>query len=101
MSKAVYEQKVLCSFCGEGLVSVARWNMRCSTCKSNNNTKTYNAVTVSKRDPSAIIHTDEGEKVFVDKFGREVDNPGYDLENDRHGKHFTHGRARWEGKTIL
>lgn len=42
-------------------------------------------VNVSKRTPAAVIEDANGNKVFVDKFGKEVQDTGYDLKKDPRG----------------
>lgn len=97
-----WTKKVICSFCGQNLVLLKDWNKRCAQCKNGGVPRHLeDDIRIVKRDPAAIIETENGSTVFVDKFGKDVDNPGYDLQNDPRGKHFTDGRTKWEGKTIL
>lgn len=95
--------QVMCSFCHKGLIPANRWYKRCELCKGNNvdKSKSRKVSAIQNRDPSAIIETESGAKVFVDKYGKEVDNPGYDLQNDSHGRDYTHTREKFESQVIL
>ena len=46
-------------------------------------------VIVGKRNPAAVIKDEQGREIFVDKSGKEVKNPGYDLKKDPRGWGFT------------
>ena len=80
-----------CMFCHTNKVPLKDWNKRCSDCKKLQQTKDEEEqrVNVKSRQPAAIITTEGGEKIFVDKFGKEVKNPGYDLQNDARGFKYT------------
>lgn len=81
----------ICLFCKKNEVPMSRWNRRCDECRQKQAQKDENEkkqidMGIGKRIPAAVITIDNtGQKVFVDKFGREIENPGYDLENDPRG----------------
>lgn len=80
-------QTAICLFCNQTEVSIQNWNKRCPACKENQKAKDdeEQRITVGQRMPAARIVTEDGREVWVDKFGKEVDNPGYDLRNDPRG----------------
>lgn len=84
-----------CLFCNDPAhqVPIQRWNMRCAECKKIQTKKDEEEqrLSIQSRDPAAIIHPDGTEKteVFVDKFGKETKNPGYNLKEDPRGWKFT------------
>lgn len=94
----------ICLFCGKNEIPIEDWNKRCGLCraeqaKKDEIEKQQIDMGIGKRLPAARIVTDDGKEVWVDKFGREVDNPGYDLQNDPRGWQKT-GTAPKE-KTII
>lgn len=88
-------QTALCLFCKVNRVPLKDWNKRCSECKEKQSAidREEQRVNVGARQPAAIIEIEGGQKVFVDKFGNEVPNPGYDLVNDPRGYNYT-GKAQ-------
>lgn len=90
-----------CLFCKKNLVERKRWNLPCEECgkKQVEEIKKESGVVVGNRKPAARLVNDEGHEVYVDKFGVEVDNPGYDLEHDPRGWEHT-GRKPGD-KTII
>ena len=79
-----------CLVCGKN--KVRRWNDTCQDCKKNNRIKKTGAA-IGKRMPAAVIKTDDGREIFVDKFGKEVKEHNYDLKNDPRGYKAT-GRGK-------
>ena len=84
----------VCLFCNKTEVHISDWNKRCPKCKEEQRLKDEEekrAIGIRKRKPAAIIDVlykngiPTGQKVYVDKFGEEVENPGYDLKNDPRG----------------
>lgn len=80
----------ICCFCNKNEVPLKDWNKRCSECREKQKQLDEAEIKeiesgIKKREPAAVITTEAGQKIFVDKFGREVDNPGYDLKNDPRG----------------
>lgn len=95
------EKKVLCGFCGQSLVLMKDWNKRCAECKVEKEVERHNDIVMKKGDPAAVITIDgTSQKVFVDKNGNEVDNPGYDLNNDPRGYKYTNGEST-RGQTYI
>ena len=90
----------LCLYCRQNFVPLNKWNSRCSEClvKYHSKSKKLNTKAVSSREPAAIIEA-KGHEVFVDKFGKEVDNPGYDTKNDARGWNYT-GKSK-RTKTVI
>jgi hypothetical protein len=94
----------VCCFCNKSEVPVEKWNMRCPECKAKQVAqdaieKKQIEMGIGKREPAAIIEPEvdgkpTGQKVFVDKFGTEVENPGYDLENDPRGWRYSGARPK-------
>lgn len=83
-----------CRYCNKGKVAATTPLRRCNECRQAKSTdQVEGQVTLGKRQPAAVIteFTDQGGKneVFVDKRGKEVDNPGYDLASDPRGWEFT------------
>jgi hypothetical protein len=94
----------ICLFCKKNEVPLNDWNRRCTECREKQKKKDeieqqQLAMGIGKRTPAAVITLENGEKVFVDKFGKETDNPGYDLKNDPRGWGFT-GKSKPERKII-
>ncbi|HDY90311.1 MAG TPA: hypothetical protein ENH82_19600 [bacterium] len=58
------------------------------------------ATGVGRRMPAAVITTKDGRKIYVDKFGKEIKNHGYDLDNDPRGFKTT-GRGKSNVKVII
>lgn len=85
--------ETLCAYCHKNLVPIGKWNRKCDECKEKAKEKKADVKKTGRglttRIPAAVIKTDDGTEVFVDKFGKEVDNPGYDLKNDPRGWGFT------------
>ena len=84
-----------CKFCGIGKVPITKANRRCESCRQTlvGNKLNHLEVRLGRRKPAAIVEvsleeTTEKEKLFVDKFGNPVENPGYDLERDPRGWDF-------------
>lgn len=92
------EEMVVCLFCGVSKVPLRKRSLRCVDCKSQK-IKSEKIVVVTKRTPSAVITTENGEKVFVDEHGKEVTDHPYDLKNDPRGYKAT-GQAPKE-RTII
>ena len=81
-------QTAICLFCHETEVPIADWNKRCPKCKAKQqkiDEEEQSRMIIGQRLPAARIVTDDGKEVWVDKFGKPVDNPGYDLKNDPRG----------------
>lgn len=80
-------QEAVCLFCHKNKVPLQDWNRRCKECKALQKDKDEQEkrVILGSRMPAAVIKTDNGEEIFVDKFGDPVENPGYDLKNDPRG----------------
>lgn len=94
----------ICLFCKKNEVEIEDWNKRCTECRAKQKQKDEIEkqqinVGIGKRMPAAVITLDNGQKVFVDKFGQEVDNPGYDLEHDPRGWSYT--GAKQKERTII
>lgn len=86
------EDTAICLFCNKERVPLADWNKRGPNCKAKlkveqEKEEKNQSVIIGKRLPAAIINPDAApeENVFVDKFGKETENPGYDLKNDPRG----------------
>lgn len=90
-------------WCGITVVPVERWNRKCENCKKKDaiaKTKMQEkSATTASRDPAAVWEDDRGNQVFVDKYGKPVKNPGYDLDNDPRGWEFT-GTKKKKGTII-
>lgn len=75
-----------CLYCKKNDVPAERWNRRCDECKARSVSQVGNSgVVLGSRQPAAVIETEGGQRVFVDKFGKEVKNHGYDLDKDPRG----------------
>lgn len=72
-------------WCKKNPVDLKRWNKRCDECKEKGVTKKKSEVEIGQAQPAAVLTDKRGKQVFVDKFGKVVDNPGYDLNNDPRG----------------
>lgn len=93
------EETATCLFCKTNPVPMKDWNKRCPTCKETQVKKDKDEarVNIQSRQPAAVITIENGQKVFVDKFGNEVPNPGYDLQNDPRG--YKHTGTKTPGNT--
>lgn len=40
---------------------------------------------IGQAQPAAVVKGPQGQEVYVDKFGKPVDNPGYNLKSDPRG----------------
>lgn len=83
---------VLCLTCRKNPVPVGRWNLPCEECRAKKaDDHEKKDISIHQRQPAAVIKPDDTENtnIFVDKHGKEVRNPGYDLENDPRGWKFT------------
>ena len=96
-------ETAVCLFCHEEKVPLADWNKRCPKCKEKQQAidavEEAQQIQFGKRQPAVIV-TEGGQRVFVDKFGKDVDNPGYDLDNDPRGWGHT-GSSPSDRKTII
>lgn len=81
----------ICLFCNETNVEQRDWNKRCVKCREKQREKDVHEmqIIVGKSLPAARLVTEDGQEIWVDKFGREVTNPGYDIENDPRGWKYT------------
>lgn len=81
------EDTVLCIQCKRNAVSSRRWDKPCDECRSKNKNKKVKSVEmgIGKRFPAAVWENEDGDQIFVDKFGKPVDDHGYDLANDPRG----------------
>lgn len=78
------KNKVPCAQCRTEMVSINKVGGLCDNCgKVILNDKGNNLI-MGKRDIAAVLDVG-GQRVYVDKFGREVDNTIYDLDNDPRG----------------
>lgn len=83
-------KKPICLYCKKNEVEPERWNKKCEECKQQDPEEDPEAgLSVGQRQPAAVWENEQGEQIFVDKFGREVDNPGYDTKSDPRGWQFT------------
>lgn len=85
------EDTVLCIICKRNAVSSKRWNKPCEDCKAKEKKKKTEKhdLGVGQRLPAAVWENEDGDQIFVDKFGKPVKEHGYNLENDPRG----HGRT--------
>lgn len=97
----------ICLFCKKTEILIFDWNKRCPECRAKLKAKEdiekkQIDMGIGKRMPAAIIEVQDNKKtqVYVDKFGREVENPGYDLQHDPRGWNYT-GIKPKEKKFIL
>lgn len=85
------KQGIKCPKCGQN--PVARWNQLCEDCQkvqgAPSKTVGEKLNSVGKRVPAAVLQNEKGERIFVDKFGNEVKNHGYNLDDDPRGYHTT------------
>lgn len=88
------QSTAICLFCNKTEIPLTDWNKRCSDCKQKllkeeENEQQKIRLGLLQRTPAAIIKVTESNNkehdVYVDKFGVETDNPGYDLKNDPRG----------------
>lgn len=82
------EDTVLCIKCRVHRVPARKWDTPCEVCKGEEEDQQIKAgkdVSVGKRMPAAVIKTEDGREIVVDKFGKEVSDHGYDLKNDPKG----------------
>jgi hypothetical protein len=87
----------ICLHCKKNEVPIENWNKKCDECREKQAKKDAIEMAqidmgIGKRLPAAVLDVDikgKTQKVFVDKFGREVENPGYDLEGDPRGWGYT------------
>ena len=95
------EETAVCMFCKKNRVPLKKWNKPCEDCKAKQvkgKTKQNGGVTIGKRLPAAVWEDENGNRVFVDKFNKPVQEHGYDLEKDPRGWDKT-GKLR--KKTII
>jgi len=85
------KQNHTCLYCKKN--KVRRWNDKCESCKKKRTQNRRLGAIVANRQPAAVIKTDDGREIFVDKFGKEVKDHNYDLKNDPRG-YKTTGRSR-------
>lgn len=80
-----HKQHFKCPKCGDN--EVDRWDKLCGKCKTDTQAKvsTDKLPAIGRRMPAAVIQTDDGREIFVDKHGKEVKNHGYDLQRDPRG----------------
>lgn len=95
----------VCMFCHKNKVPIEDWNKRCEECRKKQAIKDKEEearmIMTGKRLPAAVLEVGaEKQEVFVDKFGKEVDNPGYDLKNDPRGWKYT-GKIKQNRTMIL
>lgn len=84
------KKHAVCLYCNKNPVPLAKWNRRCDECRAKVEEKTSTIeVNIGHPQPAAVLEDDNGNKIFVDKFGNKLDNTGYDLENDPRGYKFT------------
>lgn len=105
------ELLTLCKYCGKGRVPVTKATRRCSECKGQGEETPGNGVTLGHRVPAATVKptitkstgevTTAPNRAFVDKFGKEIENPGYDLDHDPNGWGFTGTKPIKERITIV
>lgn len=74
-----------CLYCHTEEVDQKKWSRPCVKCLKLQSSKSKVNVEIGKRLPSAVIVDDNGNKVFVDKFGVEVEEHDYDLDSDPRG----------------
>jgi hypothetical protein len=80
---------VKCLACKTADVPMEKWNIPCADCLQKRKVirKDEKAnVHIGRRLPFAAVKLDEsGKMIFVDKYGKEVHDHGYDLEHDPRG----------------
>lgn len=82
----------LCITCKKNEVSIEKWDRPCADCKQKKEAVKSEGPIIGSRPPAAVLETEDGVKVFVDKNGKETKNPGYDLQRDPRGWKYN-GRA--------
>jgi hypothetical protein len=92
------EPTAICIKCKKNTVARSKALRPCSECLKKNSPTTEVGIAIGHRDPAAVIEPVTGAEVFVDKFGKEVKNPGYDLKNDPRGWGFT---GKHQGKRVV
>lgn len=92
------EDTVFCIKCKVSKVPVRSWDRPCKSCRTKIKKKGAN-LKIGKRQPAAVLKTETGAQVFVDKFGNEVKDHGYDLEKDPRGWEKT-GQLKKKGTLI-
>lgn len=92
-----------CLWCHVTVMPIERWNRKCENCKKKavgaKVKVTESKAIIGSREPAAVWEDDRGNQVFVDKRGKPVKNPGYDLENDPRG--WEHTGTKKKNKTII
>lgn len=96
-------QTALCFMCKKNRVPLALWNKPCDDCKKKLKAAVSNPQPQSGEEKAKVIPMKLGKKlpaarlekpktriepkkdIYVDKYGREVENPGYDPINDPRG----------------
>lgn len=77
--------EAICNICHKNPVPLGKALRPCKECLAKEKTTTEGSeVIIGTRQPAAVIDAN-GKKVFVDKFGKEVEGHGYDLTNDPRG----------------
>lgn len=99
------EDTVLCVKCRKNPVPANRPLRPCQECRYNDSEAPQNidlgTPAVGTKLPAARVVSNDGKKeVYVDKFGKVVDNPGYDLDNDPRGYYHT-GRLKRKGTVTI
>ena len=95
------EETSICLFCKKNRVSIKKWNKPCDECKETlKKKKTRGGFQITKRQPAAVWEDDDGNRTFVDKFGKPVQDHGYDLDNDLDGRKTT-GRGQNKKEIII
>jgi len=100
----------ICLFCKETEIDIKDWNKRCPKCREKQRVEDEKEMAqidmgIGKRLPAAVIEVLDsegnptGQKVVVDKFGREVEDHKYDLKNDPRGSNVS-GIKRSEKEII-
>lgn len=96
------KQTATCYLCKKNKVPLALWNRPCDECKQKLKAAIANPQAVTEEEakvipfklgrkmPAARIEKSETritprEDIYVDKYGRKVENPGYDPINDPRG----------------
>lgn len=81
------DDTVLCMYCKRNRVSSRDWKKPCEKCKLKLKKKKSRAVDLGagNRLPAAVWKDEEGNEIVVDKFGKPIQDHGYDFENDPRG----------------
>lgn len=87
----------ICLRCKTNPVPADRAMRPCRECTTK--TSTNGGVIMGKRQPAAVIKTEDGKEIFVDKSGKEVRNPGYDLKKDPRG--WDHTGTRPKSRSVI